>query len=474
MRPAKTTIIHAATQIGVSVIGFLTTLYFARVLGAGVLGQYFVIVALTAWIGIPGIGVSSAITKRMSEGVDQPHYLSAGLVINSAVAIFLIALIFVFRGAVNSYVGADVDLLLYLLVFGHIIFFSMRDGLKGQKKVAYAGIAEFTNRLLRAGFQVALVLLGYELTSLITGHGVAFILVGVAGLGVVFLRDRPVLPKRVHFEEIVSYARYSWLGIMKSRAFSWTDVLILNLFVSSTLVGVYEVSWGLASVLALVGMSIQQTLFPEVSELSTKEKYEEVRDLVETSLVFSGIILIPGFFGALVLGPRILRIYGTEFVQGQYILLLLIVARTVHVYESALVNFISAVNRPDLAFKINLSLIFLNVLMNFSLIYMFGWYGAALATGVSLIITFVMGYYLLSKVIGQLRIPFRSIGHQVFSASLMALLVLGVDSVIPWRNNYSTVALAFLGAAVYSLILVFVSERVRSMVMSFLPVSLSK
>lgn len=52
-----------------SVLGFVATVYFARILGAQVLGYYAVTLALLSWLQIgTADGVGSALVKRISEG----------------------------------------------------------------------------------------------------------------------------------------------------------------------------------------------------------------------------------------------------------------------------------------------------------------------------------------------------------------------------------------------------------------------
>jgi O-antigen/teichoic acid export membrane protein len=49
------------------------------------------------------------------------------------------------------------------------------------------------------------------------------------------------------------------------------DTLVLAIFVSNSLIAVYEVAWNLASLFAIFGSSISRTLFPEISKLSSEK-----------------------------------------------------------------------------------------------------------------------------------------------------------------------------------------------------------
>ena len=69
-------------------------------------------------------------------------------------------------------------------------------------------------------------------------------------------------------------------------------------FVSPSLIGIYEVAWGLGSMLAVISTSVRTTLFPEISDLSAQE--EEISHYLKEGLTFSGILVVPGFFSSVV------------------------------------------------------------------------------------------------------------------------------------------------------------------------------
>jgi O-antigen/teichoic acid export membrane protein len=249
---------------------------------------------------------------------------------------------------------------------------------------------------------------------------------------------------------------------MKSKTFGWMDTLVLGLFVSSGLIGIYEISWRLASILILVSNAVETALFPEISEISSSGEYGEVRELLSEAIFYAGIFIIPGFFGTLVLGSDILRIYGTEFVAGAPILLILIVARTINVYEMQMLNVINGVDRPDVAFRINLVFIGVNVTLNFLLIWQFGWYGAAVATTVSSVVMLVLSYRAIDELMGVPSLPLAGIGKQILAAGGMAATVFVTQRALPFENMYATVGLVFFGAACYGIYLYVLSKRIRT------------
>lgn len=464
MRPAKKSILYFVSDIGTSLVGFLATLYFARVLGDDPLGQYFQVIALLAWLTIPTNGLASAVNKRVSEGRSQQTVLTAGTVLSAGYGIFIALMVVLAGRYVDAYAEAEVSLYLAALLVANVLFTLTKDALKGQQKVGTAGFLRMGERILRVGGQVAFVYLNYRVVGLLAGHVIALVLTAIVGL--VLFGFHPKMPNRETVASLVEYGKYAWLGDMKAKTFGWMDTLVLGIFVSSGLVAVYQISWQLASILILVSNAVENTLFPAISSISGDGREAEIRDLLTEALFYGGIFVIPGFFGALVLAPKILRIYGPEFVKGAPLLLVLIFARTINVYEMQLLNAINAIDRPDVAFRINAVFVVANMTLNVLLVSQFGWYGAAAATAISSLIMLAMVSRATVSLIGKPDVPIVGIGHQVFASATMAGTIALAYRLVPVQNMYVTVGMVFIGAAVYGLVLFAISNRVRTKVRS--------
>ncbi|MFB6107488.1 MAG: polysaccharide biosynthesis C-terminal domain-containing protein [Haloplanus sp.] len=264
---------------------------------------------------------------------------------------------------------------------------------------------------------------------------------------------------------LVEYARYSWLAGLRWQTFTWMDTIVLAFFVNRTLIGVYEVSWNLATVLALISVSIRRTLFPEMSELGVTEDYGRIKHYLTEGLSFAGIFAIPGFFGALVVGPRLLSIYGPAFQRGAVVLLVLILVRLVATYESLFLSTLNAIDHPDTTFRINVLFIVTNVSLNVLLVWLFGWIGAAVASLVAMSVALVANYIALTALIGAPSLPFGDIVYEVVAAASMAFVLRVLLSRVP-ASTFTTILLVGFGAVVYLTVLVGLSPTVREKAVS--------
>ncbi|MWV40418.1 oligosaccharide flippase family protein [Natrialba sp. INN-245] len=472
MRIGQTSILYFGSKFFGSAIGFLATVYFARELGETILGHYFLVLAVVSWIAIVGkVGLSDAITKRISEGDEREAYIIAG-----ALMIFIsggvIALgVVIFRATIEDYIGQPVTEYILLIFIIALVMSVFRAALKGHHLVHIYAILSIGKEVSRTVIQLSLVIIGFGLVGLLVGYAIGGLVVAIGGLW--YLRPGYTRPTAKHMRNIFDFAKFSWLGSIRSKTFDSVDILVLGAFVPAGLVGIYSVAYSIAKFLDIFGTAISTTMFPEMSKIASTEDIDAVSSLVEDSIIYAGLLLIPGSIGAVVIGDRLLYIYGDGFVAGTEILVILIIALTIYTYNKQLLNTLNAINRPDLAFRSNLVFIVSNVVLNVVLVWQFSWLGAAIATAISAMIGLIFAYYYTSSNI-NFNIPIKEISQQIGAALAMGLVVHGVRrySESYWITEYNSVfvvILVGLGAAIYFLVLLGISSTFRTTVANNLP-----
>lgn len=478
MELGKTSVLYFISRLFASFVGFLATLYIARTLGAGALGVYNLAVGLTAWLSIAGtIGISGAISKRVSEGDYPGHFAVAGAIVIGLLATALAIVIFLFRTQVNAYVGYPASLYIIGFLFASLTWAVLSALLSGLHLVHIQGLLAAIKVLGRSAFQILAIFVGLGTSALFLGHIAGFVIIITIALFVISNSlSKPSMPRAVHFTSLFDFAKFSWLGNLRSRMFNYTDVIVLGFFVSSTLIGVYSIAWNISQVLILFSSSLTATLFPELSNLSAKGRQNAVSNIVEKSLTFGGLFLIPGLLGAAILGDRILRLYGPEFPQGSEVLTILVLANLFMGYQNQLLNTLNAIDRPELAFRVNAVFAVSNLLLNVALIHLYGWIGAAVATATSVLISLVLGYWHVDAII-EFTFPIGEIAKQGIAAICMATIVyagLYIESThqIMSHNFATVVVLVVTGAIVYFLLLLGLSKEFRETVDRNLPFTL--
>lgn len=478
MKLGQTSIVHFASNFVSSALGFVATVYIARVLGPEPLGIYQVALGLVAWLAIFGkVGFSGAITKRVSEDNEPEEYATAGATVIAALFVVITVGIVLFRGEVSAYVEYPATGYIVLILLVVLLNSLVNALLVGLKLVHVSGVLSPIKTGGQAVAQVALIVAGAGTAALFAGHILGLAVVVAVG-GYYVLRDLPSIkiPERHHFEGLFDFAKFSWLGSLQSRMFNYTDVLVLGYFVSSGLIGIYAAAWNIGQFLILFSGTLKSTLFPEMSSMSTEKDPQAVSRIVEQSLTFGGLFLIPGLFGGLLLGERILRIYGPEFSQGATVLNILIVANLFMGYQNQLLNTLNAIDRPSLAFRVNVVFVAANITLNVVFIYLYGWIGAAVATATSVAVSLVLAYRHVDAII-DFDFPVGEIAQQWIAGAVMASVVYGGLRLeethrLIGHNFVVVMILVIVGAGVYFSILLGLSTEFRETVGRNVPIDL--
>ncbi|HET7324885.1 MAG TPA: polysaccharide biosynthesis C-terminal domain-containing protein [Halococcus sp.] len=467
-----------ATRIGLSVVVFLGVFYLAAAEGPVVLGVYSLFLAVVRVVDImTNVGFAEAAEKRISEATERDEFFTAMFSVPSTerdefftatllVRLFLFApvalVVFVFRGAIASYVGGEM-VIPFLLVgsFGYLVRRTLEAGLVGEKKVARAGAVTFVFAIGQLGSWLVLIPLGYGLFGVFLGYVIGQVLGIFAGL--FFLTLRPKKPSIERFRSLVRFAKYGWIGPVTDQSWVWTDTLVLGVFVVPALVGVYELSWQITGVLFLLASAISSTVFATISDLSGRGDTDQITDLLERSLVYTGIMAIPGLVGGIIFAEPILAAFGEEYRVGAVVIPVLILARVFHSYEVVFSKVIDALDRPDLTLRSNTAFVVTNIVLNVVAIAAVGWVGAAIATTVAMLLKTGLSYHYIRSILA-FSLPVKEILMEVCAALVMGacLLVLIPASTVPILE---TVVFIGLGAVIYAVSVLVLVERIRDATM---------
>lgn len=448
-------------KIGVTIAGFASTIVFARVLGADVLGTYFLAIAVIGWLEFASeLGVTTAIQKRVSEKDNPAAYFTAGGLVLAVTTVGVTAGLLLAHDRIASYIGADIVAFVAVMLLVKVVHSFANAGLRGYHRVSMAASLEFVTTIARVVFQVALVVTGFEIVGMLIGYTVAFGVMGVLGIYLIVSEDQIAQPARKHISSTLNFAKFAWLGSLKSRVSGWMDTLVLGFFVTNGLVGIYNVSWNLAIILTLASQSLYSALFPALSELDAKNDLGAFSSILSEALRYAGIVCFPGVIGLALVSSTVLRVYGSEFTEGAVIAVLIGVFALLSSYQGQFQTALNALDRPDLSFRVNALFVVVNVTGNVILVATVGWVGAAVATTVSMGVALVYGYVLTNRHV-DVKLPVRDVGHQITAAVVMGVVVYAVEYIIASLPYYFVVISIGVGIIVYSVVLLSISQPVR-------------
>lgn len=460
MKISHTAIIHYLSQVTTAIIGFLATIYFARVLGADKLGNYYLILMIVSWLRLVSkVGISSSIIKRMSESEDQIQYAIAGsIMIYTFFGLITICLL-VFQGPIEEYVNYPAIFFIIVILFIELGYSVVSAVLSGCHLVHISGALSPVGTASRSLSQVVAVAMGLGISGLLVGYSIGWAIAVLVGLGWILSLDWEFsLPERHHFEHLFSFAKFSWLGNLRGRTIQWMDIAVLGLFSTSDLVGIYTVCWTIIKFLSTFSESISSAMFPEISSATTESGANSEAALISQAVAYGGLLIIPGCVGGILLSESLLNVYSSEFVRGSPVLIILLVGGITYVFQGQFLNFINALDHPEKSFKINASLILVNTILNLVLVYYYGWLGAAVATSLTTSFGAVSGYIILQRTL-QFQFPFIPVRNQIIASTAMGAIIYIINTAFDptyVNETVTTVTVVGIGAGVYFVLLLLI------------------
>jgi len=439
-------------QIALTFIGFLSTMYFAHAVGAGVLGAYFLFLAYLSIIGlvIDG-GFGEAAIKRISEGEEQDEFFSAYVVLRSIfitmAALALIAFRSHFVDLNNS--GTFIWLLLALIVglFGGAV--SM--GIQGCGKIGISSTAGFIGNVSRIIIQVIAIFLGFGVAGLAGGFVVGT-LVGY----VVQLHFFDLHFVRFGWKHIKSLSKFSlWIFLISGGmiVFSTADTVMIGYYLNDADVGVYRIVLQFTSLAAFTTGALQSTLFPRVSRWGKIGETGLIEESLSRAITYSLVLAIPMFAGGVLLGDKLLYyFYGAEFGTGYMTMVVLFLLQIVNIFQGFFTTYLITLEHLKDLFKITVVAIAANIALNAALIPVIGIVGAAIATLVTMLFNTILAMWVLSKII-TIKVEYSSLLNILKAAVVMSLLVGGYRILVPMSNVWLALVPVVLGGVVYSILI---------------------
>ena len=102
----------------------------------------------------------------------------------------------------------------------------------------------------------------------------------------------------------------------------------------------------------------------------------------------------------------------------------------------------------------------MNIVLNVLLIPIIGITGAAIATLLSILMSTILGYFVLGKYI-PLKIEKEPIFHILAASGIMALIVGGMRFLFPIENLVYLIVLVILGSLVYIVLLLRIDREIH-------------
>jgi len=374
--------------------GFVLRVYLARQLSVPDFGVVFVFLSTLNILSIPCLlGLNQGVTKFVSAGDrsedNKDAYATIGLIIVLSVSLIAIFLIFISENIIRPYFPSEIreETVFMLLLFclplynaNNIVRNILRGRLDTTRFVILTKMIKPGSQLL---FVIALTTITATAIGAVSGLVVSILLVTL--LGWKFLHSSGWSPKTVSEIDIWPLLRFSLPLMISSSVYillSHFDKIALAYFISSGVVGKYEIIVTLASLLTLFHSGFSFLLFPKISELTGKGETEQIQKMYHQSTKWILGSTVP-LYAVIVFRPEpFMAVFGGEFTAVELSLPLtvfaagMVVDAVVGPNGEALLGF----GRSRAVLVYNVIAVVTNLILNIALIPQFGLLGAAAAS----------------------------------------------------------------------------------------------
>lgn len=456
----RQSLITLGSTVSLTAIGFLSTIYFAHVLGPGPLGAYFLFIAYLGIFNLLGDGgFGGAAVKRISEGKDQNEYFSAFVFVRiTLLAVSVPLLIWAesfFKDATSS--GIFFWLLLALIIS---VFWGITGvAIYGSGKVGISQISIFLDSFLRTLFQITAVFFGFGVSGLAGGFIGGLIAGGIVNF---FYIDLKLVRFGLsHLKSLLSFSFWSFLTTSGALVFCYADTIIIGYFMSNADVGIYRTAFQLTSAATFTTMAFHTVLYPKISNWGALGQLNEIKNSLARAFTYSLFLAIPACVGGWILGERLLYyLYGASFIAGSSAFFFLLLVQVVNVFMFLGTMSLNALNRPKDTFWITVIAAIANILLDIILIPVLGITGAAIATLIAMTLNALGALILLSRII-SIKFEFGQIKNIFYATGCMGLFLLFIHFVLILTHVAVVLGIVITGAAIYLLIILKLDQGIH-------------
>ncbi len=197
--------------------------------------------------------------------------------------------------------------------------------------------------------------------------------------------------------DILNFSFPLFLSASMMLLLQWIDVVILGYYVTTADIGIYNVAVKVSMISSIILFSINSIAAPKFSELFSKNKLDELKELVKQTSKLIFVVSIPILLLIFMGKDYILNFFGKEFIYGSMSLNILILGQLVNVICGS-VGYILIMTENQKIFR-NIILIttLLNIVLNIFLIPLLGILGAAIASMICIILWNISSYIYIYK-----------------------------------------------------------------------------
>ena len=407
-KSSATTIVRGAGML----FGVAISIFVGRLLGAGGLGiinlsnQIVGILLMVTMLGFPTVILKEvAIAYSRKDWNHAQSVINTSFKINGTFALITVSIALLLIPHLVAKVFDEPQLKVPLTIAVVAMLFQVTSriyasAVNGYKKIWQSALVNQSLSvfivLLSVGIQY---LLEYKITviSVAWSYGISRAIVALS-IGAYWKKiHHPAIKTSFIPKQLFKVALPLLFVQATNTIASSIDTLMIGTFLDAKAVGLYSVALRMAFVSSFFLQVTNTVLAPKVASMYANNQKKELENTIQKVTKVLGFISIIFFSIIILAGKSILNIWGPEFKQAYWPLIILSAGQVVNVSAGCMGLILSMSGQEKILGYITFSQAILNIVLNIIFIQVWGILGASLATSFTLIFGNALGYYFLKK-----------------------------------------------------------------------------
>lgn len=201
-------------------------------------------------------------------------------------------------------------------------------------------------------------------------------------------------------KELLTSSKPLWTVAIASMAMEYLGILIIGLWIGTTEAGIFAIAKKIAGLNSYLLISNSSIIAPQIASLYAQNKKEELKNMVQKAtkmLFWSGLVSLIVFS---FLSKTLLGVFGTDFIEGWLILIILSLGQFVNV-ATGVCDYLLIMTKHETLFRTNMIISSITtIILCFILIPIFSTIGAALASALGMVFQNGRASWLVEKKLG--------------------------------------------------------------------------
>lgn len=401
----------------------------ARYLGPADFGIYSLAVSYGLIFGLlSNLGLDPVIVREVARDQEKTGlYFSHSILLKLGAGIISI----LFISLVTRFIGYPEETTSAILIFSMVLLVmplnaSQKAVFQARQKMGYLALMKSLSPVINFTLVLGMMWAGFQVQWILGIHFISGLIIFIVFYIFVFKPEFSSFKwpetSKLFIPLIQNAAPFILNGIVYVINARF-DVLILSILVGVEAVGLYNAANELIMVLLMIPTTVSTVLFP-VFSAEFKKSENRLAEMGSFSFKVINNIGIPAGAGLFILAPEIIPfLFGSEYSGSVQVLQILSITVLVMFPKSILSWLMTSIDKVKVLLWINISSLLLNVLLNFLLIPVMGYAGAAMATVTAMGVSYALILGVLTQELKEVH--FLGIyGRPLIAAGIMVGVVI--------------------------------------------------